>query len=60
MGWPEYTLASLLILGIGVRIAKHGQPAAYPDGKPYKWNLWTYMFRVAIYTWLLWAGGFFD
>ena len=60
MGWPQYTLMVLIILGNGMHLANHGKPVVRRDGSPARWNWPLHTFRVIVWTWLLWAGGFFS
>jgi hypothetical protein len=51
--WPQFTYIALILLGLGVCIAKHGQPRG-----PH--NLVTDLISTALVLWLLIAGGFFQ
>lgn len=59
MGWPQYTLIGLWLIGIGLHLARHGEPMMRQDGTPAKWSFPAQVFRVGVWSGLLWAGGFF-
>jgi hypothetical protein len=50
--WPQYTYLALSFLGVGVVLAKHGEPS-----KPH--NIWTTLTATGIVYFLLYQGGFF-
>lgn len=52
MGWPQYAYLGLFFLGLGVGLAKHGEPR-----DPH--NVWTDLLAGALVLWLLYMGGFF-
>lgn len=60
MGWPELTLLALWLLGLGMHLARDGDPILMKDGSPAKYSFWVQAFRLSIWTALLWSGGFFD
>lgn len=51
--WPQYTLAILYALNIGIAAATHGKPRE-PQ------SVWSAIIGVAIGTTLLYFGGFWD
>jgi hypothetical protein len=52
IGWPQGILVSLLLLSLGISLAKHGESrGAYSFG--------TVFFAVVLELFLLWWGGFF-
>lgn len=53
MGWPQITWIVLAAIGVGIHVAKHGEPH---KGKR---TAWPVLIRVAFCAWLLSAGGFF-
>ena len=53
MGWPQYTMLALYMLGIGMEWAKHGEP------KTGRHNVWTTLIATALGFGILWFGGFF-
>lgn len=57
MGWPQYVYAGLIILGLGMSIAQHGEPRTGSDARH---NFFTSAIAAAISFWLLWAGGFWE
>lgn len=54
---PQYIYLALLILGLGIALAKHGEPKP-PLGQRY--NFWVTLFDALIVIALLNWGGFFD
>jgi hypothetical protein len=52
MGWPQYAYLALTFLGLGISIAKHGEPRS-----PH--NFGHDVIATALILWLLIAGGFF-
>jgi hypothetical protein len=52
MNWPQYTYLALIFLGLGIAIAKHGEPS-----KPH--NFFTSLIATGLSLWLLYMGGFF-
>jgi hypothetical protein len=52
MGWPQITMVVLMALGLGISLAKHGEPR-----EPYSFG--TALLGTALAAGLLWAGGFF-
>lgn len=50
--WPQYTYLALLLIGLGVGLAKHGEPR-----KPH--NVVVDLIATAIVLWILSSGGFF-
>lgn len=53
MNWPQITLIVLFALGLGLEMAKHGQPQG-------DHNFWTTAIATALQVGLLIAGGFFN
>ena len=49
--WANWTMAVILILGLGLAMGRHGQPRS-PE------NFWVSLAAVAINWGLLYAGGF--
>lgn len=56
MGWPQYTYLALIVLGLGMALAQHGEPRTGSDRTH---NFFTSLIAAAISVWLLWAGDFF-
>ena len=52
--WPQITLIVLGAIGVGIHLAKHGQP------KTEKFNGVTQMLVVSLEFWILYEGGFFS
>lgn len=52
--WPQTIWIVLVLIGLGVTIAKHGQPYSYP------YSIWTFLVRTATSVVLLAYGGFFS
>lgn len=52
MGWPQITWIALMVSGMTVAMLKHGQPKG-------NWNAAWFAVNVAIFSALLYAGGFF-
>lgn len=50
--WPQIVYLALVMMGVGVALAKHGEPRT-----PY--SAWGTLLATAICLGLLWAGGFF-
>lgn len=53
MGWPQITYIVLTALGLGLVLAKHGQPR-----KPF--DFWDTAISSGLVLGLLYAGGFFS
>lgn len=53
MGWPQWTVIVLLILGVGIALATDGQPRS-------RQSFVTTLISSVIMWWLLWMGGFFS
>ena len=53
-GWPQALYLALVMLGIGLDLARHGEPK-----KPARHNVWTTIVASALVLLLLWWGGFF-
>lgn len=51
--WPQLTILTIALLGLGIAAGKHGQPETG------KHNFFLTLFSNAIVIWLLYAGGFF-
>ena len=61
MGWPQITLMSLWLIGLGVYLARDGKPMVKADGRtPCVYSFWMRATTITIWCALLWAGGFFD
>ncbi|MBH2976839.1 transglycosylase SLT domain-containing protein [Serratia marcescens] len=54
MQWPQITWVVLVVLSLGVTLAKHGEP------RTGKHSFWWQIFGIAATGWLLWCGGFFS
>ncbi|KFK92742.1 MULTISPECIES: transglycosylase SLT domain-containing protein [unclassified Serratia (in: enterobacteria)] len=54
MNWPQITWIVAVTLGLGMSIAKHGEP------RTGKFSFWWQLFGAAVTAWLLWSGGFFS
>jgi hypothetical protein len=52
IGWPQLIYLALSVLGLGIAIAKHGQPR-----EPY--NVVHSLIAICLAWPLLWWGGFF-
>ena len=50
--WPQYVYLCLMLLGLGVVLAKHGEPQK-------NYNIWASLFADIIILGLLYFGGFF-
>ncbi|MEZ2132510.1 MULTISPECIES: hypothetical protein [unclassified Sinorhizobium] len=53
MGWPQLVIIALSAMGVGINMAKHGEP------RKGKFNFWIALSVAAIEMGLLYAGGFF-
>ncbi|HHQ5947020.1 TPA: transglycosylase SLT domain-containing protein, partial [Enterobacter hormaechei subsp. hoffmannii] len=54
MYWPQVVWAVLVLLGLGIELARHGQ------ARTGKHSFWWQLFGSATVAWLLWCGGFFS
>ncbi|CTR35241.1 putative phage-related lytic murein transglycosylase [Escherichia coli] len=54
MYWPQVVWSVTALLGMGMALARHGQP------RTDKHNFWYQSLAVLIAGWLLWCGGFFS
>lgn len=52
--WPQYTILFLIVMGLGISLARHGEPKLERE------SFWTSLFAYAITVWLLLQGGFFN
>jgi hypothetical protein len=52
--WPQITYLVLAVLGIGISLAKHGEP------KTGEHNFLTTVLAFALICWILYEGGFFN
>jgi len=52
MGIPQYIYLFFLVMGIGITMAKHGEPSG-------KHNFFTTLIVSCINAWILYWGGFF-
>ena len=50
--WPQYVFIILIIFGLGVSLAKDGEPKG-------NYNFALELISTVITIWLLWAGDFF-
>ena len=57
MKWPQITLIVLFALSWMMTLASHGEPKT---GLAAKNDIGLTTAAVALYSWLLWCGGFFD
>ena len=53
MGWPQAILLGLWLIGMGIIVAKHGQP------KEGRHNAIAHAVALALWSAILWWGGFF-
>jgi soluble lytic murein transglycosylase-like protein len=53
MGWPQWIVVGLTFMGLGIALAKHGQP------REDRYNFWARLAAEALVFGLLYAGGFF-
>jgi hypothetical protein len=54
IGWPEGIYLALVFIGLGLGLARHGQP------KTGVHNIWSDIIATALVCGLLWWGGFFS
>ena len=52
--WPQIIYLSLILLGLGLQIDRHGKPK---DGTH---NIWVDLFSTGLIMLILYWGGFFD
>lgn len=52
MEWPQIVVICLFAMTVGINLSKHGESGG-------NHNFWASLLNVAIYTFLLKAGGFF-
>jgi multisubunit Na+/H+ antiporter MnhC subunit len=50
--WPVYTYLVIILIGLGITLAKHGDYI--------KINFWTTLISTSITIYLLYKGGFFN
>lgn len=55
IGWPQAIYFALILVGIGLELARHGQVR-----KPSRHNAWTTIVASLLILALLWWGGFFS
>lgn len=61
MGWPQWVVVVLFGLRLLLTAHYHGKPRVRPDtGKVETFSFPMAASNVAVYAFLLWAGGFFD
>lgn len=53
MGWPQFTYLALTLIGLGIFLAKHGQP------RNENYNFFSTMIVQCFIYWVLYMGGFF-
>lgn len=53
MHWPQLVWLALVMIGLGVDVARHGQP------KTGKYNFWSSLAAIPIAIAILYFGGFF-
>lgn len=62
-GWPQWTILVLWFLGFGLTAMKHGQQRLVETGahkgEPEKYNGFLALSKVALWMFVLIAGGFF-
>lgn len=54
MYWPQVVWAVLVLLGLGIELARYGQ------ARTGKHSFWWQLFGSVTVAWLLWCGGFFS
>lgn len=54
MGWPQIAVIGLWAAGIGLALARHGEPETG------KHSVFTTLIAVGLMAWLLWEGGFWS
>lgn len=59
MGWPQIVLLALWFMGIGMHLARNGEPLRTSKGEPARYSFFGRLFTVTLWCWLLWVGGFF-
>ena len=52
MMWPVYVYLAIVLIGLGVSLAKHGEYV--------KVNFWSTLISTSIILFLLYKGGFFN
>lgn len=52
--WPQYLVLALWMIGIGLHLAKHGEPMDQ------KYNFFGRLFGVALLFFIFYKGGFFN
>lgn len=57
--WPQLTYLALTVLGLGVVVAKHGEPKFDRNGDVEKHNAILSTVFTAVILFLLFKGGFF-
>ena len=50
--WPVYTYLALVLIGLGISLAKHGED--------YRINFWSTLISTLVVQFLLYKGGFYD
>lgn len=53
-GWPQIAYAALVCIGIGMALAKHGEP------KNDTHSVWWSLVGNALTLWILYKGGFWN
>jgi hypothetical protein len=52
--WPQFTILFLVVLGLGISLARHGEPKTGYE------SFWVSLTTAAFEFWLLYEGGFFS
>lgn len=52
--WPQYTIAALQLIGLGISLVKHGKPKTGTE------NFGSSIVAVVLFSWLLYMGGFWS
>lgn len=61
-GWPQWAILIMLFLGFATAAGNHGKPKLDFQDKtqPEKWNAFVALGKVALWGFILTAGGFFS
>jgi hypothetical protein len=52
--WPQFTILFLVVLGLGISLARHGEPKTGYE------SFWVSLTTAAFEFWLMYEGGFFS
>ncbi len=58
--WPQWAVVILLFLGFTITATQHGKPKVLKDGAPEMFNGFVSLGKVAMWGFILIAGGFFS